>query len=148
MPAEFIVFLHRWGTTTLAVLVTANVVRGINYDSIEGLLAATLLLGLLNAFARPVMMLLSLPLLVVTLGLFTIVINALLLYFVGQLRFFHVDNFRTAIKGALLISIISFVLNVATGLHKPRIRIRASRRHPPRPPGPSGPGNDGPVIDV
>lgn len=148
MPPELKVFLQRWLITTLAVLVAANALHGIRYETISGLLAATLLLGLLNAFVRPVMMLLSLPLLVVSLGLFTVVINALLLYFVGQFQFFHVDTFWTAIKGAVLISIISTLLTLATGLGGGRLRVRTSRQ-PPRDRGPaaSGPG-DGPVIDV
>ena len=50
-------FLQRWLITTLAVLVAANVVRGIDYDSVAGLLVASLLLGILNAFVRPVMVL-------------------------------------------------------------------------------------------
>ena len=72
-------FLQRWAITTVAVLVAANVVTGIRYDTTGGLLAASLLLGILNAFLRPVMLLLSLPLLILTLGMFTLVINAILL---------------------------------------------------------------------
>ena len=146
-------FLQRWAITTLAVLVAANVLQGISYDSPSGLLAATLLLGLLNAFVKPVMMLLSLPLLLFTLGLFTLVINAGLLYFVGQLKFFHVDSFWTAMKGAFLISLITLVLNAATGLSGGRVRVRSSvrRRRGPRGPGRSvgpPPPGQGPVIDV
>jgi putative membrane protein len=149
LPSELRVFLQRWLITTLSVLVAANVLRGIRYDTISGLLAATLLLGLLNAFVRPVMMLLSLPLLVVSLGLFTVIINALLLYFVGQFEFFHVDSFWTAIKGAVLIGFVSFLLSIATGLGGGRVRVRRSQE-PPRPPGsrPGRGGGGGPVIDV
>src|SRR5579872_1107572 len=75
-----IAFLKRWIITTVAVLVAASLVPGIHYDSIEGLIIATLLLGFLNAVVRPVLIVLSLPLLLVTLGLFLLVINALLLY--------------------------------------------------------------------
>src|SRR5215470_1819817 len=89
-------FLERWGITTLAVLVAANIVPGIRYDHWQGLLVATLVLGLLNAFLRPLLLFLSLPLLFVTLGLFTLVINALLLYLVGQMKYFHVDSFGAA----------------------------------------------------
>ena len=71
-------FIQRWLINTLAVLVATQIVRsGIHYDSITGLLIATLLLGILNTFLRPVLLFLSLPLLVFTLGLFTLVINAL-----------------------------------------------------------------------
>ncbi len=149
LPAELKAFVQRWVITTLGVLVAANVLRGISYENVPGLLAATLLLGLLNAFVRPLMFLLSLPLLLVTLGLFTIVINALLLWFVGQLKFFHVDSFWTALKGALIVSVISVCLQAVTGLGGARIRVRRSRHPRRRPPGPtSGPGGSGPVIDV
>ena len=87
-------FLQRWLINTLAVLV------------------ATLVLGILNSFLRPLLMLISLPLLIFTLGLFTLVINALLLYFVGNLvTGFHVVNFKAAFWGALVISVVSFAVN-------------------------------------
>jgi putative membrane protein len=108
-------------------------------------LIASLLLGILNAFVRPILMLIALPLLIFTLGLFTLVINALLLYFVGFLMkpSFYVDSFGYAFLGALIISIISVSLNALTG--NSRVKIQHGR--PPGPPKPPG-GGDGPVIDV
>src|SRR5882724_8621139 len=97
MPTKLKEFLQRWLITTVAVLVATHVVKGIHYDDWQGLLVATLVLGLLNAFLRPLLMFLSLPLVIVTLGLFTLVINAILLYLVGQIiQGFHVDSFRAA----------------------------------------------------
>ncbi len=136
-------FLKRWLITTLAVLVAANVVPGIHYDTPEGLIIATLLLGLLNAVVRPVMLLLSLPLLIFTLGFFVLIINALLLYWVGQLKNFHVDTFGAAFWGALVISIVTIILNTLTGSGGSRIRFQRTR--PPQPPKDDG---NGPVIDV
>ena len=145
MPIELKEFLQRWAINTVAVLVATHIVPGIHYDTATGLLVATLLLGILNAFVRPVLMALSLPLLVLTLGLFTLVINATLLYFVGSLvKTFHVETFGAALLGALIISIISIALGVLTGVGGSRIEIRRGRRPPPRDPG----GGDGPVIDV
>ena len=137
-------FIQRWLINTLAVLVATQIVRsGIHYDSIAGLLIATLLLGILNTFLRPVLMFLSLPLLVFTLGLFTLVINALLLYWVGNLvRDFHVDNFWSAFWGALIISIVSLILNSLTGSGNSRVTFRRSKTPPDRRDG------GGPVIDV
>jgi putative membrane protein len=134
-------FLQRWLINTLAVLVAVKLVNGIRYDSNLDLLVATLVLGILNAFLRPLLLVLSLPLLVFTLGLFTLVINAVLLYFVGNLvTGFHVADFTAALKGAVVISIISFVLNLLTGTGKPRVQVQRGKRTP---------GNDdGPVIDV
>lgn len=139
-------FLQRWVVNTLAVLVATYVVsRGIRYDKPLDLVVASLVLGLLNAFARPLLLLLSLPLLIFTLGLFTLVINALLLYFVGALiPGFHVDTFGAAFWGALVISLVSLALNALTGSGGVRFKYH---RHRPPPPRNRPPGN-GPVIDV
>jgi putative membrane protein len=139
--------LQRWIVNTLAVLVASFVVGGISYARPQDLLVASLVLGLLNAFVRPLLLLLSLPLLVVTLGLFTLVINALLLYLVGCLLHphFRVDSFGAAFWGALSITLVSFLLNRLTGTAKLRFTVRRGRSRPPSTP--AGP-DDGPVIDV
>ena len=93
MSATAVQFLQRWVVTTLAVLVAVNVVKGLGYDNAAALLVASLLLGFLNAFVRPLLLVLSLPLLLYTLGLFMLVINALLLWMVGSLvKGFHVAH--------------------------------------------------------
>ena len=140
-------FLQSWAINTVAVLVAAVILQNhITYDNkLANLLVASLLLGILNAFVRPILMLIALPLLIFTLGLFTLVINALLLYFVGYLMIprFNVDSFGHAFLGALIISVISIALNVLTG----NARVSVQRRPPPPPPSNPGGGN-GPVIDV
>lgn len=138
-------FFQRWAVTTLAVAVAANVVRGIHYDDWAGLFSASLLLGILNAFLRPLLLILSLPLLVFSLGLFTLFINAFLLYLVGSiLQSFRVETFGTAFWGALVVSLVSLSLNVMLGIG----RIKAQRSSPrdggTKPP----PDGGGPVIDV
>ena len=116
MSASLKSFLQRWLINTVAVMVAAKIVPGIECDSITGLFTASLLLGIFNALLRPLLWLLSLPLVIVTLGLFTLVINALLLYFVGSLvKSFVVADFRAAFWGALVISLVSMVLNLITG---------------------------------
>ncbi len=144
MPQALKDFLKRWAITTLAVLVAAHVVPGIDYhNNWAGLLVATLLLGFLNAFLRPLLMLLSLPLLLVTLGLFTFVINATLLYFVGWLvKSFHVATFGAAFWGGVVISLVSLPLNLLTGTGNARLQVRRG------PPPPRKDDGDGPVIDV
>ena len=72
-------FIHQFVVGSLAVLVAVNVVSGITYDTPANLLLASLVLGALNAFLRPLLLLGCLPLLILTLGLFLIVINAILL---------------------------------------------------------------------
>jgi putative membrane protein len=140
-------FLQSWIINTAAVLVAAVVLHNhISYDNqLHNLLLAALLLGILNAFVRPILMLIALPLLIFTLGLFTLVINALLLYLVSLLMkpAFYVDSFGYAFLGALIISVISMALNALTG----NARVSMKRARPPEPPKGPGGGN-GPVIDV
>jgi putative membrane protein len=140
-------FLQSWAVNTLAVLVAVYVIPGIRFkdDSLWTPFVTSLVLGILNAFIRPILMLFALPLLIVTLGLFRLVINALLLYFVGFLlrQYFQVDNFWAAFLGALVISIVSILLNLLIGSNRPRVRFEQRRR----PPGPDR-GGGGPVIDI
>ncbi len=90
-------------------------------------------------------MLLTLPLLVVTLGLFAFVINGALLYFVGFLLrpHFYVDDLWSAFWGAVVISVVSTILNSMTGTGNSRFRFVRHRRPPDR-----GDDGGGPVIDV
>jgi putative membrane protein len=140
-------FLQSWLINTLAVALAALMLRGhIHCENNWVLVLAALLLGILNAFVRPILMLIALPLLIFTLGLFTFVINALLLYFVGFLLKpnFYVDSFGYAFLGALIISIVSIALNVLTG--GGRFAVRYHRSPPPKKPG--NDDDDKPVIDV
>lgn len=138
-------FIQSWLINTLAVLVACYVVSGIHYEKPLDLFVASLVLGILNAVLRPVLMLLTFPVVLLTLGLFRFVINALLLYLVGSLLqpHFKVDGFWDAFLGALIISLVSSVLNVLTGTNRARIRFQHHRRPPDE-----GPGGQGPVIDV
>jgi putative membrane protein len=147
MPDKLKRFSQRWIISTVAVLVAAFILRDrITYGTWTDLLVATLVLGLLNSFVRPLLMLLSLPLLIFTLGLFSIVINAVLLLLVSALlgrEHFHVDGFGSACLGALIISIVSLLLNSITGTGGARLSVR---RGPPKKP--RDDDQDGPVIDV
>jgi putative membrane protein len=138
-------FIQSWLINTLAVLAAVYVVSGIHYQKPLDLFMASLVLGILNAVLRPVLMLLAFPLLLFTLGLFRFVINALLLYFVGSLLqpHFKVDGFWDAFWGALIISLVSSVLNLLTGTNRTRVKFQ-HRRRPPE----AGPGGQGPIIDV
>lgn len=139
-------FVLSWVINTMAVMVAVMLLRGgIDYQGkLENLLMASFLLGILNAFVRPILMLIALPLLIFTLGLFTLVINALLLCLISWLMGanFQVKSFGYAFLGALIISIISIALNLLTG----NARFSVQRRRPPGPPKDSGGG--GSVIDV
>lgn len=144
MSATLKHFFQRWVITTFGVLIAANVVPGIHYETFVGLLLASLLLGVLNAVIRPIMIVLAFPLLLFTLGLFVLVINGLMLYFVGTLlKSFQVDTFLAAFLGALVISIVSLFANALLGTNQPKeTPVRRQRR-----PGPPRDGG-GPVIDI
>ena len=93
-------------------MVSASFIRGIRYDSVAALLGAALLLGILNAFLRPILLLLMAPLIILTLGIFIFVLNGLMLLLVNQfVHGFHVDSFGSAFWGAILISIVSWMLS-------------------------------------
>jgi putative membrane protein len=105
-------FVIRWIITAVAVMVASAFISGIRYDSMGALIGAALLLGLLNAFARPVLLLLCAPLILFTLGLFILIVNALMLLWVpGIVGGFHVDGFWSAFWGAIVIGIVSWLLS-------------------------------------
>src|SRR3954451_22190966 len=102
--------LIRWILNTLALFVVVELVPGFHYRSIVSLAIAALLLGLLNAIVRPILFVLTLPLTVITLGLFLIVLNAIMLeitaWFVPG---FRISGFGWAIAGAVVLGLISLV---------------------------------------
>jgi putative membrane protein len=105
-------FVFRWAITTVAVMVASSMLHGIRYDNVASLIGAALLLGILNAFVRPVLLLLSAPLILLTLGFFILILNGLMLYLVPSIVIgFHVDNFGSAFWGAIVISIVSWLLS-------------------------------------
>jgi len=105
-------FVFRWAVTTIAVMVASSVIRGIRYDTVAALIGASLLLGILNAFIRPFLLILSAPLILLTLGFFILILNGLLLLVVPSVVVgFHVDHFWSAFWGAIVISIVSWILS-------------------------------------
>jgi putative membrane protein len=138
--------VQRWIINTLAVALVVCIVPGIHYDKPIDLLLAAFLLGILNTFLRPIIFFLALPLVILSLGLFVFVINALLLYFVGLLMrpHFYVDGFWAAFWGALIISLVSLPLTSLTGSGSSRFEFRRVRR----PPDADRHDGNGPVIDV
>jgi putative membrane protein len=105
-------FVFRWAITTVAVMVASSIIHGIRYDSVASLIGAALLLGILNAFLRPILLILSAPLILLTLGLFILIVNGLMLLFVPSIVIgFHVDTVGSAFWGAIVISIVSWILS-------------------------------------
>ncbi len=101
-----------WILNAVALLVVAYILPGITVASFGSALIAALVLGLLNTLIKPLLILLTLPLTVVTLGLFLIVLNALVFWFAGSiLKGFQVDGFWWAVIGAIVYSIVSTALS-------------------------------------
>jgi putative membrane protein len=114
MPHGLVPFLIHWAVTTLLLWVASHIFKGISYSSPGALWVAALLLGLVNAIVRPVLILFTLPLTILTLGFFLLVINALMMMLVGAVvKGFEVKGFWTAFFASLLIALLSFFLDAA-----------------------------------
>jgi putative membrane protein len=102
----------RWLVTTVALLVTAALIPGVHVDNVLTALLAAVVIGVVNAFVRPIFLFFTLPLNLLTLGLFTFVVNGLMLllaaFFVPG---FHVSGFLSAVFGALIMGIVSSIIN-------------------------------------
>ena len=115
-------FLIKWFINVIALLVVIHVIAGVSVDNMQTVLVAALILGLLNVFLRPVILILTLPFTVLTLGLFTLFINGFLFYLAAKfVKGFTVAGFWNAFWAALLFSIISSLLNF---MITPKIDIR------------------------
>lgn len=101
-----------WILNAVALLIVAYLLPGITVASFGAALIAALVLGLLNTLVKPVLVLLTLPITVVTLGLFLLVLNALVFWFAGSiLKGFQVAGFWWALAGAIVYSLISWLLS-------------------------------------
>lgn len=98
--------------TALALLITARIIPGIEVESLYTAIIAALILGLLNVFVKPLLVILTLPITILTLGLFMFVINAgLFLFAASFIDGLSVDGFLTALLGSLVVSVISSIGN-------------------------------------
>jgi len=103
-----------WILNALALLAVANYVPGIHVDGFVSALVAAFFLGLVNTLIRPFLVLMTLPVTMLTLGMFIFLINGMLFWLVGSvLRGFVVDSFWHGVLGALLYSIFSWALSSA-----------------------------------
>ncbi len=108
-------FLARTIITAIAFWVAASIVPGIMLPGVLGTLVAAIVFGLVNAVVRPVLAVLSLPLTVITLGLFTLVINAAMFGLTALLSGMRVQSFLAAFGGALVVAVVSWVANRMIG---------------------------------
>jgi len=106
-------FLLRVAVNIVAILLAAQIVPGIHVEGALAAVAAGLLLGVVNAVVRPVLLVLTLPITLVTLGLFLLVLNGICLWLVAAVvKGFTVAGFWPAVLGAIVVSIVSWVVTV------------------------------------
>lgn len=104
--------IFRWIINAIALLLVSQFVPGFHVNTIYTALIAALLLGLVNAIIRPLLILLTLPITLLTLGAFTLIINALMLLLVASIvKGFTIDGFSPAFWGAIILWAISFLSN-------------------------------------
>jgi len=104
--------LVRWLVLTVAIVFASYLISGIHVSGFFSALFAAAILGILNVFFRPILFILTLPINILTLGLFTFVINALMLKMAsGVISGFEVHGFWSAVFGALVISAFNWILN-------------------------------------
>ncbi|HVN87777.1 MAG TPA: phage holin family protein [Candidatus Binatia bacterium] len=103
----------RWVLTAFALWLTSQLIPGIHVGGPGAAFFAALVLGVLNAFLRPLVLFLTLPINLVTLGLFTLIVNGFILWLTSEVVVgFQVHGFWSAVGGALMLSLISFALNL------------------------------------
>ncbi len=123
-------FWFRWLLNALGLLLVSWMFPGIQVDGVGWIFIAALILGILNALIRPLLIVLTLPVTVLTMGLFILVINALMLWLTGfLLAGFHVHGFWTALGGAVVLGAISLGANALVG-DKGRIEVIEMQRGP------------------
>jgi len=106
-------FVYRFLVNALALAVTAWIVKGIEINGVLSLFFAAMVLGVLNAFVRPVFLIFTLPLNILTMGLFTLVINGFMIMMASKVvRGFVIADFWSALVGAIFLAIISFLANL------------------------------------
>jgi putative membrane protein len=114
-----LVIITRWLIITVAILLASQFVPGISVDTLSTAIIAACVLGLINVFIRPIVVLLTLPLSILTLGLFYFFINAFLLKLVAYfVKGFEVRSFFAAFFGSLIISVVTWLANSFIATHK------------------------------
>lgn len=110
MELVFTSMLFRWLLTTLAVWVAVELVPGVHYDRWQTLAVAALVLGVLNSFVKPILAFFTLPLIIFSLGLFLVCINALLLKWTAALvPGFSVESWSAAFLASIIISLVTMI---------------------------------------
>jgi len=117
--------LITWAITALSLWIASHIFKGIKFESTGALIVAALLLGFVNALVRPLLVVLTLPLTVLSFGLFLLVINALMILLVSALvRGFKVSGFWTALFASIFISLLSLLISATIDGGQPETRIQ------------------------
>ena len=121
-------YIIRWLVNAVGLLIVSKIMQSIEIDGILTAIVAAAVIGLINIFLRPLLIILTLPINILSLGLFTLVINGLIFYFVGSIvEGFHVTGFLAAFLGALILSIINVMATFLIGMGKGRAFIHIQR---------------------
>ena len=111
MSQNIIEFLTHWGITALSLWLTSFIFHGISFANKKSLFVSALLLGLANAVIRPIIVILTIPLTLVTFGLFLLVINALMMLLVSALvPGFRISGFWTAFFASIVVTLLSLIV--------------------------------------
>src|SRR5690242_13656663 len=111
MLDNMMAFLAHWGVTSLSLWVASLMFHGISFSSKKSLLISALLLGLVNAVVKPVIIILTIPLTLITFGFFLLVINALMMMLVSALvPGFRISGFWTAFFASIIVTVVSLFI--------------------------------------
>ena len=111
MSQNIIEFLTHWGITALSLWLTSFIFHGISFANKKSLFVSALLLGLANAVIRPIIVILTIPLTLVTFGIFLLVINALMMLLVSALvPGFRISGFWTAFFASIVVTLLSLIV--------------------------------------
>ncbi len=112
LPTNMITLIAHWVLNALALFIVSRILPGIYVSDFGSALVAALIIGLVNALVKPILIFLTLPITIVTLGLFLLVLNVLMLLIAGSITpGFRVDGFWTALVGSILLSLVSTILH-------------------------------------
>jgi putative membrane protein len=124
-------FLIRGLVTAFGLWIASALLPGVHSTGLLPIIGAGLLLGLVNAIVRPIIIILTLPITIVTLGLFLLVINAAMVVLVSRMmNGFAVDGFLWALATAVVVSVVSWCANAFIGAHGRFERFAGGRREP------------------
>lgn len=121
-------FFWNWIVTSLTIFTIPHIMNSVHVDGFGSALAVAIILGVLNAVVRPILIFITIPLTIISLGFFLLVINALLFQFAGSfVSGFSVDSFGAAFLAALIVSFVSWLMNISANRNKNHFNFQVHR---------------------